>query len=248
MSDPVKYGAVWNGINPLTGQPYKWGDKVYYDAPVAPQPTNKKVMLFHISLAFAQLMDLPLDKFASNVATQMTKNAALFNSPPFPIANLAAAQSAFHDADAAASNLGTLLTADKNAKKEIVISLLRQLAAYIEAIPGITPEQAMLSGFEVITPAHHAAMTPYVPAIVDLFNKGGGGLGVKLKGSAHARAYLLRVRDAAGTLVYTKTFSSTLNIVLPDLTPGKVYTVDACALGGGNLVSDYCPSVNCMCT
>jgi hypothetical protein len=248
MSEPVKYGAVWNGINPLTGQPYKWGDKVYYDAPVAPQPIPKKAMIFHISLAFAQLMDLPLDKFASNVATQMVKNAAIFKDPPFPIANLDAAQKAFHQADADASNLGKLLTADKNAKKEIVIDLLRQLATYIEAIPGITPEQAMLSGFEVIIPTHHAAMTPDAPVILDLFNKGSGCLGVKLQGSAHARTYQLRVRDASGSLVYTKTFSSTRDIVLPDLTPGKVYTVDACAMGGGNLTSDYCPSVNCMCT
>jgi hypothetical protein len=75
-------------------------------------------------------MDLLLDKFASNVATQMVKNAAIFTNPPFPIANLDAAQKAFHQADADASNLGKQLTAEKNTKREIVIDLLRQLAAY----------------------------------------------------------------------------------------------------------------------
>jgi hypothetical protein len=110
-------------------------------------------------------MDLLLDKFASNVSTQMVKNAAIFTNPPFPIANLDAAQKAFHQADADASNLGKQLTAEKNTKREIVIALLRQLAAYIEAISGITPEQVM---------------TPEVPAILNLFNAGSGSLGVKL--------------------------------------------------------------------
>jgi hypothetical protein len=58
-------------------------------------------------------------------------------------------------------------------------------------------------------------------------------LGIKLQNPAHARTYQLRVRDVSGSLVYTKMFSSTREIVLPELTPGKIYTVDACAMGGG---------------
>jgi hypothetical protein len=248
MSDPVKYGAVWNGINPLTGQPYKWGDDIYYDSPVAPSPNPTKPMLFSISRAFAKYPLPNLDDFATNVAVKMVANVAIFANPTIPIASLSTAQVALHAAIAAAGDGGKQLNATKLAKGEAVVILLRQLASYIEGIPNLTPENAALSGFEVIVPMHHAAMAPDVPAILNLFNAGGGALGVKLQGSAHAHFYVLRVRDDAGKLVYEKSFSSTLNILLPNLTPGKVYTVDACAQGGGDLLSAYCPSVNCMCT
>ena len=114
MSNGPKYGATWDGINPLTGQPYKWGDEVYYDMPVAPTPIPEETVLFHISLAFVRKNDSDLDEFATHVASQLTENAAIFATPPFPIANLTTAQVNFHTAIEAAADGGKLLTADKN--------------------------------------------------------------------------------------------------------------------------------------
>ena len=248
MSDPVKWGAVWNGTDPRTGQPYTFDGGYYYDSPVPSLATTEKKMLFHISLAFAQLSDNDLDEKASHVATQMATNAATFTSPPVTPAVLTTAQGNFHTALAAASEGGTTLTAAKNAKREILIGLLRQLAAYIEAIPGITQATAELSGFDTVTGAHHAASTPAVPVILALSNVGSGHIGVKLKGSAGARGYEFRVSAGAGAPVSAGIFSSTRDIVLTGLTPGTTYAVQVRALGAGNHASEWSPATNFMCT
>jgi hypothetical protein len=205
-------------------------------------------MLFHISLAFAQLPDNDLDEFASHVATQLAANVATFPAPTVSPAVLTTAQGNFHTAIAAASEGGKSLTAAKNAKRQIVIGLLRQLAAYVEGIPGITQANAELSGFETISATHHSATTPDVPIILALTNVGSGKLGVKLQGSAGARGYLFRVAVGSGAPVAAGNFSSTRNIVLLGLTPGTTYAVQACALGGGNLNSEWSAPVSCMCT
>jgi hypothetical protein len=248
MGDPVKYGAVWNGINPLTGRVYMWGDDVYYDSPVASPPNNNQSMLFHISLGFAKMPDNDLDEFASHVATELTSHAAIFTAPPVTPTNLTTAQGNFHAAIAAASEGGKSLTADKTAKREIVTGLLRQLAVYIEAIPNMTAANAMLSGFEVLVPAHHSPTALAVPVILGFNNVASTKLGVKLQGSPGARGYEFRVGIGSGVPLSGEFFSSTRGIVLKGLTPGTLYTVQVRALGGGNLTSEWSPSVNCMCT
>jgi hypothetical protein len=170
MSDPVKWGAVWNGTDPRTGQPYMYDGGYYYDSLVPSLATIEKSMSFHMSLGFSQFSDNALDEFASHVATQLTANVAIFPAPTVSPAVLTTAQGNFHTAIAAASEGGKSLTAAKNAKRQIVIGLLRQLAAYVESIPGITQANAELSGMPTVSTTHHTATTPDAPIILALTN------------------------------------------------------------------------------
>ena len=247
MGNEPKYGATWNGINPLTGKPYKWGDKVYYDMPVAPSPTTEVTVIFHISMAFAKLPDPDLDDKATHVASLMTENAAIFANPPFPIANLTTAQGNFHAAIDAAADGGKALTADKNNKRAILIGLLRQLAHYIEAIPGMTPTNAALSGFDIIEAGHHPTVSLMIPVIMLITNDGPGKLRIKLQGVAGASGYEYQVTIGTGEPKYAGRFSSTRDNVLTGLVSGTTYAVQVRAQGGHNQVSDWSLPITIMC-
>jgi len=247
MADPVKYGATWNGINPLTGQPYKWGDDIYYDAPVAPSPTTNKPMLIHVLLDFAKKPDSDLDEFASGVFAEMTANAVIFTGPPAALAALGPAQVNFHNAILALGG-GKDTTADKEAKRAIVIGYLRQLAAYVQAIPGLTLENALKSGFDVVELGHSASVTLDTPAILGISNLNSGQLGAKIQGVAGATGYEFRLVPAAGGAAISQVFSSTRNLVLTGLTPGVTYSISVRARGGNNQASAWSEPVTHMST
>ena len=72
---------------------------------------------YRVSLSFINLSDPVLDEFASNIVVSLTGNAA-FPTPLVPLADLGAAQSAFHDALLAAAQApGTGRKGAKTAKK-----------------------------------------------------------------------------------------------------------------------------------
>ena len=248
MSNGPKYGATWNGINPLTGQPYKWGDEVYYDMPVAPSPNPELTVIFHISMAFAKKKDSDLDEFATHVASQLIENAVTFATPPFPIANLTTAQGNFHTAIEAAADGGKHLTADKNNKRSIVIGLLRQLGHYVEAIPNITPLNAALSGFDIVEAGHHPAVNLMIPVIMGITNEGPGKLRVKLQGVKGADGYEYQVTVGTGKPAYAGRFSSTRDNVLTGLVSATTYAVQVRAQGGHNQFSDWSLPITIMCT
>ena len=252
MGDPVvKYGATWGGINPLTGQVYKWGDPVYYDSPIAPSPTPVEIMntpLIHVSTAFARLKNAPLEDFASNVSTRMLANATIFTNAPAALAALSPAVAVYHTAVIAADDGGHQLTTDKLAKGQIVIGLLRTLAAYVQAIPNITLANAQLSGFVVTASGKHAPVTLTVPAILAITNVNSGQLGFKIKGSRGAKGFEFCYTVGTGKPVKCGTFTSTRNIVVIDLVPGTVYSFQVRAFAGNNQFSAWSEAVTHMAT
>ena len=248
MADPQKYGAVWNGINPLTGQVYKWGDNVYYDSPVAPSPSSTKNMLIHVKLDFVKKSHPKLDEFADGVSTKMLANATVFTNPPAALAALAPARLAFHTSIPLANGGGKQLNADMIAKREVVLGLLRTLAAYVQAIPGISLADALKSGFDVIELGSHTPVTLNVPAILSFTNVNHGQLGAKIKGVAGATGYEFQIVPVAGGAAITQSFSSTRNIVLTGLVAGTLYSIQVRARAGNNAASAWSEAVTHMCT
>ncbi len=249
MSEPQKYGATWGGTDPRTGKPYTWDGGYYYDSPIAPPPNPTKHMLFKIALGFAQESDEDLEIFGGHVFTKSTENAASLPGLTALLTGLNTANGNFHTSLSAAAEGGKSLTIDKNAKREIVIGILRQLAVAIEVIPNITQATAALSGFETFVPGgHHDAAAPDAPVILAITNTGHGQLSFKLQGPAGVRGFELQYTVGAGAPVNAGFFSSKLGIVVDGLTPGTTYAFQACTHGAGNLVSAWSPPVSIMCT
>jgi hypothetical protein len=249
MAEPVKYGATWGGTDPLTGKKYAWNDGHFYDSPIAPLPNPTKPTMFKISRGFAQYADKDLDTRASHVVTETTANAASLPGLTTSVTALGTAQVTFHTSIAASTDGGKALKLDKNAKREIVIGILRQIATVIEAIPNITQATAALSGLPTYVPGgHHTATTPDAPVILGINNTGHCQLGFDLQGSNTKRGYELQYTVGTGTAVHAGFFSNTRNVVVPNLLAGTTYTFQARALGGNNQNSDWSAPVSCMCT
>jgi hypothetical protein len=179
----------------------------------------------------------------------MILNAASFPGLTALVTSLGTAQVAYHDAIAARAEGGKSLTIDKKAKREVVVNIMRQLVTAIEAIPNITRATAALSGFVTYVPGgHHTPVTPDAPTILGLDNSQHGKMGVSLLGTNPTRGYELQYSVDGAAPVSGGFFSSTRNIAIPNLLAGKMHTVQARALGGGNTASDWSPPVTAMCT
>jgi hypothetical protein len=138
---------------------------------------------------------------------------------------------------------------DRNAKCDIVVSILRTIATGIESITNMTEAVAATSGFVTYNPGgSHATTIPDPPVILGIYNSGHGQLGFDLQGSNTRRGYELQYSINGGPPVHAGFFANTRNVVVPGLTAGVTYTFQARALGGNNQNSDWSSPVSCMCT
>jgi hypothetical protein len=200
-------------------------------------------------MGFAHYGVKDVDTFSSHVYTQTTANAASFPGLTANVTALGVAQGNLHTSIAASLERGRSLILDRNAKCDIVVSLLRVIATAIEAIPNMTEAVAATSGFVTYEPGvHHDATTPDPPVILGINNTGHGQLGFNLQGSNTRRGYELQYSINGGPPVHAGFFSNTRNVVVSGLTAGTTYTFQARALGGNNKNSDWCAPVSCMCT
>jgi len=215
--------------------------------PVAPT-TGEPMALFRIGLGFMRYEDPHLDDFASNVAAKLTTNAALFPNLPASVVNLTAAQGAFHTSLSIGKGAGTAATADKKAKRLILLGLLRQNALYIQGIPNLTAANAALSGYEVIEASSHGPVNVETPVILGITNVASGKLGVKAKAPKGYKSLEFFVTVGTAAPVRAGTFPSTRDIVLEDLTPGTLYAVQVRAVFGSKRYSELSDPVSHRCT
>jgi len=204
--------------------------------------------LFRIGLNFMKLKDSKLDDFATNVVAKVTANVTIFPGQTALVTNVGTAQVAFHNSLSAAKNAGKAATADKDAKRAILVAALRQLAFSIQGILNLTSANAELSGFEVVVGGAHGPVSVNVPVILDITNPASTKLGVKLQGVAGAKSYEFRARVGNAAPTRLGTFPSTRGIVLEELTPGTLYMLEVRAVFGSNRFSEWSEPVQHMCT
>jgi hypothetical protein len=191
---------------------------------------------YRVSLSFTGLSDSDLDEFASNVIVSLTGNAA-FPTPLIPLATLGTAQKAFHDALVAAAQGGTQLTALKNEARAALETLLRQEASYVQAIAGQNLSTLLSSGFEAAS-TNRASTQLDTPVIVGLDNGLTTQLILRMQPVANARSYEVQTKNGGGW-TSAGVFTQSRGIVLPGLTPGQTYSVQARAIGGNTGYSDW---------
>jgi len=204
--------------------------------------------LFRISLGFAEYADKDIDDFATKVCGCLTTNGALFTGLPVTVPNLTTAQGNFHIAVSNVKGAGTNATKDKEAKKTILLGLLRQNALFIQGIVGMTAANARLSGYDVIESGPHAPVAVNVPEIQKITNEAPGKLRVKVKAPKgyNFLEYQVTVGTAAPRLVGS--FPSTRDNVLEDLVSCQLHVVQCRAVYGGNRFSEWSDPVSHMTT
>jgi hypothetical protein len=162
----------------------------------------------------------------------MTDNAS-YPAPTPTLAVLTTAKDEFATAVANALDGGKTLTAIKNAKREILVALLRQLASYLQAACNGDLTALMSSGFPIQKPQRQPIGTlPAPTSLTVTFGPRTGELQATASPVVGAVIYSWRVSTAAAPNEIVQTVQTTAaRNVFTGLTPGVVYNIQANAVG-----------------
>jgi hypothetical protein len=242
--------ATWNGKD-SQGNPLRWGQPgLTWNGNIPETSTAKHMPHLRVSLAFTHDTDTNLHNRATAVSAGFFGNAA-YSDPGMLKADFDAANKDFDDAIPIAKAGGPQQTADKNNKREALIALLRQAAAYVQLKHGDDLEVLLSSGFEAIATAHApAAMTK--PHIREIFNGVSGELITRVDAQANVR--LFRARFAAigaggtpGAYQDGGLHGDSRHISIKNLTPGTLYSIQVQAVAGAEKISDWSDPEQHMC-
>jgi len=194
-------------------------------------------MISKVSLGFANLSDMELDNFAQAVGDAMAGNAT-YPSPPVTLASLATARDDFTAKIAAAQVGGPAATAAKNNSRQVLIGMLRQLAAYVQI--NCNNDQALLlsSGFQMQS-TNRASVQLDKPEGLAIKNGSSGQLVGSVTPVKNTNMYEGRIKGATGDWLPSVYTGDSQHIIFDALTPGVVYTAQVRALGGSTGQSDW---------
>ena len=199
-----------------------------------------------VGLSFAKLPKDQLNGFAILVIVCAAKNIVLFPNLPVTLAALSALQLAYQDAMNAATVGGRKDTAALKDARNALVSALRQIAAYIQSL-NLTEAQVLSSGFDVVIWSK-TMITLLAPGITGLDYSVTTQLGVYLQAVAGAKSYHVQYCAGTGSWLDAGIWPNTKNIVIPNLTPGTIYSVRVRAVGGSTQYSPWSAVVSLMCT
>jgi len=199
---------------------------------------------YRTSQVFARLADAELGNYTQNIITKLTGNEN-FPKPLVSVVDLTKALDTFTTALAAAAQGGKLVTAAKNAAREVLLGLLRQQAAYVQSLAGDDLPMLLSSGFEAVN-TNRTQVPLTKPVIDEIRNDMSTQLGVRVQPVPTARAYEVRLSYGTSGWQAAGIFTQARGILLENLTPGTIYTVQTRAIGGSTGYSDWSDPVSHM--
>ena len=235
VANPLRYDMILPN-----GEPLRWdmGPQFVWNGDVPANLLPKKRMpQIRVNLGFAQAADHVIEELADEVHTGMTGNAD-FPDPPVTMAALATATTTFSNARVAAAQGGPADTAAKDAARDALVVLLRQLAAYVQLTAANDLAMLLSSGFEAVS-TNRASVELAKPTILDVLHAGEGKLRLRVGPLKNVRMWEVRHSVTPGVWVSAGTFNSTRDMTLTGLTPGIVYTIQVRALGGLTGASEW---------
>ncbi len=173
-------------------------------------------------------------------------------NPAIPVtaAALDTAMGAFSIAMAAADLGGPADTADKNGKRDVLVTLLRQLAGYVQENHGNDLAKLLASGFEAVS-TNRASVPLETPTIKDIINGMSCQLILRVSRIDNAKAYEVRYaligpNGAPGPWQSGGLHTSSRSMPIGGLTPGGNYQFQVRAVGGSTGYSDWSNPVSHM--
>jgi hypothetical protein len=212
------------------------------------EPSNMNTTpIIRVSLTFAsRATDNALITFARTVLADLYA-APGFTNIPVSAAVLEAAIDAFAIAKAAQINGGKAATAEKNIRREELCTLLRELAFYVQVTSNNNLAMLLSTGFDSVS--NNRARSPLTKPTILRINPGMTGQArVTLSTERTSRGSEVIVaevgEDGAPGPFRPPVFStSSRNIVIPNLLPGKLYAFQARNMGGTTSNSDWSDQV-----
>ncbi|MBL9113379.1 MAG: hypothetical protein JNJ83_00115 [Verrucomicrobiaceae bacterium] len=232
---------TWDGTD-AQGQPLRWDQPGLTWNGTLPQPNTKRMPQLRVLLGFSNAPDHSLEELATNVIAKLYGNAA-YPNPPVTLVALTGARDAFSAAIAAAAQGGPAQTADKNNKREALVSLLRQLAGYVQENHDNDLARLLSSGFEAAS-TNRASSPLEAPDITDIINGGTGQLILRIPAIPNAKCYEVRMAlippgGAPGPYQSAGLFTNSRAIIINGLMSGGNYQFQVRAVGGSTNYSDW---------
>jgi len=184
---------------------------------------------------FRSMDDPTLEAQGNSVQKGMAASVLAFPTPSVDLTVLATAMSTFAADIAAATDGGKKAITAKNKQREVIILMLKQLAAYVEATCNNDMAIFTSSGFQAVstvkTPAQEVA-----PATIKKVDQGiTGTLLVLIAVLVGAKTYDLRSAPVTagipGTWTTVTLTSVKKTVPVTNLTPGTIYAFQVRALG-----------------
>ena len=200
---------------------------------------------YKVSYAFASLPDAAIADFTDTIIAALTGNAG-FPALPVPLATLGTQKTNYLTKLAATAQGGTLATSAKNDAREVLVTSLRQLAAYVQSVAAQDLTLLLSSGFSA-TSTNRAQAPLAVPVVLGVDNSYTTQLILRVQPVANARSYEAQYKNGAGWLP-GGIFTQARRMEIDGLTPGTTYTVQVRAIGGSTGASDWSAPQSCMAT
>jgi len=201
----------------------------------------------HVSHNYATFKDAPLLERSQEVHGALIANAAEATGCPVSAATLNTANQDFLAKIGALAQGGKAATVDRDNSRDALISLLRQIAAWLEGKAQGNVDTITLFHFDYTSPGHHASVAPGKPSIKAILNSATTQLKLRVNPVANAHSYLVQYRVNNGAWVTAGSFTDSRSMVINGLTPGTLYEFRVQAVGGSNAVSDWSDLVSHMC-
>ncbi|HEX3989092.1 MAG TPA: hypothetical protein VHZ30_06650, partial [Verrucomicrobiae bacterium] len=175
---------------------------------------------YKVSYDFAQLPFTVIGGFTVIVINSLTGNAGLTNLPVSLIA-LTAQNDDYLVKLAATAQGGTLATAAKDAAWDVLITSLRQTAAYVQSVAGQDLQLLLSSGFNAAS-TNRAQSPLLAPVIQGIDNNSSTVFYVLVNPVINARSYEVQIKSGADGWQTVGIFPSTRNMEIDNLTPGTL--------------------------
>lgn len=200
---------------------------------------------YKVSYAFVQLPDTAIADYTDTVIAALTGNAG-FPNLPLSLAVLGTQKLDYLAKLAATAQGGTLATAAKNDAWNVLVTSLRQTAAYVQSVASQDLTLLLSSGFQAAST--NRAQSPLdAPVVLGIDNGTSTQFIVRAQPVANAKSYEAQVKNGGGWLP-AGVFTQARRMEIDNLTPGSIYTVQVRAIGGSTGSSDWSAPQTCRAT
>lgn len=183
-----------------------------------------------VALSFARKVDTALIAFVRNVITLMTGNAQ-YPTPSPSLATVTTSVNTFETKVHEALNGGKLAIAARNAARADLLSLMRQLAAYVQGHCNADLLALLSSGFEAVRAPSPVGVLPAPQNLRLALNGRSGELLLRFDRVNNAANYSVQTAPAATGPWEDEGLTTAANMVIGGLTPGETIWARACANG-----------------
>ena len=193
--------------------------------------TNAGKLFARVSYDFVRLVDARLITFVRNVITLLGGLTAIYSKPQPPLATMTTAVNTFDLAVQTALNGGKIEIGARNAARAEVLSLTRQLAAFVQGNCLDDVQNIIATGFSAVRgPSPAAPMTPPQNQRLE-YTDMSGEMRLTFRSVPNARNYSIQTATTAEGPWVDHPLSTSVRVVLPELAPGKVIWARARANG-----------------